>query len=143
MTQTISTGAHEQTDLVSVGMPVFNDKQFLVAALDSILGQSYSHLELIISDDCSTDGSNNICRDYAARDPRVKYFRQEKNLGISKNMEFLLKQSSGKYFMWAGNDDLWHIDFVKVLRGLLIQNSSAVVAFCNVEDIDEEGKLLD
>jgi glycosyltransferase involved in cell wall biosynthesis len=127
---------------VSIGMPVFNDRRFLSIALDSILSQTYEDFELIISDDTSTDGSEEICRQYAAKDCRIRYFRQSSNLGISANMIFLLNQATGKYFMWAANDDLWDRDFIQLLVQAHQNNSDAVVAFCPVVFIDEDGNMI-
>ena len=79
--------------LVSFGMPVFNDLDYLPVALDALLAQSHDNFELIISDDCSTDGSEQVCREYAKKDPRIRYIRQTTNLGISRNLEFLLKEA--------------------------------------------------
>jgi glycosyltransferase involved in cell wall biosynthesis len=128
--------------MVSIGMPVYNDKAFLGAALDSLINQTFTGFELIISDDCSTDGSQDLCLQYAEKDRRIRYVRQPHNIGISKNMEFLLKEAKGTYFMWAGNDDLWHPDYIARLLAALKKNSGAVVSFPNVSEIDEAGKLL-
>ncbi|HMH33277.1 MAG TPA: glycosyltransferase family 2 protein [Puia sp.] len=129
-------------ELVSIGMPVYNDKAFLELALDSLLRQTWSNIELIISDDCSTDGSQAICRQYAAADQRIKYIRQPENIGISRNMEFLLHEAKGKYFMWAANDDEWDPEFISVLADGLQRTPDAVVAFSNVADIDEQGRVF-
>ena len=66
---------------VSIGLPVFNGEQFLPAAIDSLLDQTYSDFELVISDNGSTDNTETICRDYAAKDPRVRYYRSNRNRG--------------------------------------------------------------
>ncbi len=129
-------------ELVSIGMPVFNDKQFLAPSLEALLAQSYTNFELIISDDGSTDGSEAICREYAARDPRIRYLRQPINLGISRNMMFLLEQASGPYFMWAADDDLWHRDFITVLHDALQQNPKSISAFTPFYFVDEQDERL-
>ena len=123
-------------------MLVFNDREYLRIALDSLLSQSYQDFELIISDDNSTDGSDAICQEYQLKDPRVKYIRQEKNLGISKNMEFLLKNARGKYFMWAANDDRWHEDFILILKNILDENINCVSAFCAYNQVDENNNVV-
>lgn len=128
------------THLVSIGMPVFNDAEFLPAALDSLLTQSFADFELILSDDGSTDGSEAICREYAARDSRVRYIRQPVNLGISRNMEFLLDQARGEYFMWAGDDDAWDPRFIETLLSALQENSGAISAFTGMMFVDEHGE---
>ena len=129
-------------ELVSIGMPVFNDKPFLAPAIDALLAQTYTNFELIISDDGSTDGSEKICRDYAARDPRIRYIRQPKTLGISRNMTFLLGEGKGEYFMWAADDDLWHCDFIATLHTALEQNPESISAFTPFYFVDERGEEL-
>ena len=106
---------NKNTPLVSIGMPVYNDAKFISQALNSLLNQSYQNIELIISDDGSTDGSDLICHNYACKDPRIHYIRQPINLGIQKNMEFVLKEAKGEFFMWAGDDDLWEKEFISEL----------------------------
>jgi len=132
----------EIEELVSIGMPVYNDKSFLPLALESLLNQSYRHFELILSDDCSTDGSAEICKEAEKWDTRIRYIRQPSNIGISRNMKFLLNQAKGKYFMWAANDDLWHPDFIKELVRGLQNRADSVAAFCAVKEIDEKGNEI-
>lgn len=132
----------DNSQLVSIGMPVFNDIAFLRQALDSLANQSYRNFELIISDDCSTDGSGALCEEYARRDPRMIYIRQARNIGISRNMEFLLKQAKGRYFMWAANDDYWHRDFILTLKSGLDSNPAAVSSFCAYCQVDEVNNLI-
>ena len=130
-------------NLVSIGMPVFNDKKYLKIALDSILSQSYKNFELIISDDCSTDGSDEICKIFQQADRRIRYIRQKQNIGISKNMEFLLKEADGKYFMWAGDDDVLDKDFIKSLIKPLLQNNGVISSYSPVKFIDNQGEILE
>lgn len=127
---------------VSIGMPVFNDKLYLNQSLGSLLQQTYSNFELIISDDGSTDGSEDICREYAQKDNRIVYIRQNKTLGISKNMEFLLKKARGEYFMWAADDDLWNKEFIERLLHGLRASPDAIVAFCPYIFIDTNNNIL-
>lgn len=129
--------------MVSIGMPVFNDKKFLVKSIESLLNQSYKNFELIISDDCSTDESTAICEGYAKSDNRIKLFRQSKNLGISRNMEFLLAHATGEYFMWAADDDIWHPDYIKTLLKAFSKNPKGIVAFCPYSFIDENDHKID
>jgi glycosyltransferase involved in cell wall biosynthesis len=86
---------------LSIGMPVFNGEKYLKEALDSILAQTYSDFELLISDNASTDRTEQICREYAAKDRRIRYYRNEKNIGAPKNFNRVFELSSGKYFRWA------------------------------------------
>jgi glycosyltransferase involved in cell wall biosynthesis len=127
--------------LITIGMPVFNDIDFIEISLRSILSQTIQDFVLIISDDGSTDGSEGICRQYADRDKRITYIRQPKNLGISKNMEFLLSQAHSHYFMWAADDDLWHPTFIEKHINILESYPEAVSAFCTFSIIDENGNI--
>lgn len=127
-----------QTPIITIGLPVYNDVDFIEESLISILNQTISEFKLIISDDGSTDGSEAICLKYAEKDNRIKYIRQPKNIGISKNMEFLLKQATTKYFMWAGDDDLLHPQFIEKLIQAH-QNNNIVSAFGTCAFIDENG----
>jgi len=122
---------------LTIGMPVFNDVDFIEASLLSILNQTFKDFKLIISDDGSSDGSAEICKKYAEQDKRITYIRQVKNLGISKNMEFLLAQADTPFFMWAGDDDLYHKEFVQTHITALESCDKAVVSFNKYELIDE------
>jgi glycosyltransferase involved in cell wall biosynthesis len=97
---------------VSIGMPVYNGEATLRRALDSLLAQTFVDFELVISDNASTDGTPEICRDYAIRDPRVRYVRQPKNLGSVPNFAFVLSQARAPFFMWAAADDQWDPRFI-------------------------------
>jgi glycosyltransferase involved in cell wall biosynthesis len=123
---------------VSIGFLVFNDRPFVGRALDSLLAQTHRDLEILICDDCSTDGSEEICRAYAARDPRIRYWRHPVNLGISRNMEFALAQASGEFFCWAADDDLWAPHFIETLLAALVERPERIVAFCPYRFIDED-----
>jgi hypothetical protein len=91
--------------LVSVGLPIRNEEQYLAETLDGLLAQDYSNLEIVISDNASTDRTSEICRSYAARDPRISYHRQEHNGGAPENFNEAFRRSSGEYFTWASGHD--------------------------------------
>jgi glycosyltransferase involved in cell wall biosynthesis len=122
---------------VTIGLPVYNDRDFIEKSLQSLLNQTFKDFLLIISDDCSTDGSAEICLKYAKKDDRIRYIRQQVNLGISKNMAFLFSQAKSKYFMWAGDDDLYVPDFIKILINTLDKNPMAISAFGDYQLINE------
>ncbi len=103
---------------VTIGMPVYNGESTLAPAIEALLSQTESDLDLIISDNASTDGTEAICRDFAAHDTRVRYYRQRTNVGSVANFGFVLESAVGEYFMWAAHDDLKSPDFVATcLRG--------------------------
>jgi glycosyltransferase involved in cell wall biosynthesis len=99
--------------ILSIGMPVYNGASFIKDSLKSLLTQSESSFELIISDNASTDKTEDICKYYAAKDKRIRYIRQTINMGVTNNFQFVLREAKCKYFMWAAADDLWDKDFVK------------------------------
>jgi len=90
---------------ISVGLPVYNSERSLRRAIESLRSQTYERLEIVICDNASTDGTEVICREYAARDPRVKYFRNERNIGSIRNFRRVMELSRGEYFTWTAADD--------------------------------------
>ena len=98
---------------VSIGMPVFNGEKTLGQAIDSILKQTVVDFDLIISDNASSDRTQTICNEYALLDNRIRYFRQNQNIGASANFCFVLNQAKSEYFMWAACDDNRSIDFIE------------------------------
>lgn len=96
---------HERNPLVSIGIPVFNGERGLARCLEGLLSQDYPNLEVVISDNASTDETPSICQRYLAIDSRVKYQRSEQNRGGAWNFNRVFELSSGEYFMWAAHDD--------------------------------------
>lgn len=134
--------ADSGSPLVSIGMPVYNGERFLREALDSLSRQNHPNLELIVSDNGSTDGTREICLEYAARDPRIRALRRETTVEATRNFDYVLGQAKGGLFMWAACDDLWEPSFVSTLAGLLTRNPDAVLAFCAFDNIGEHGEFL-
>lgn len=128
--------------LVTVGIAVYNDERYVAAAIEDILAQTYPNLEIIISDNCSSDGSQRICREYAGEDTRIRYVRQASNIGAHANFRYLLDNAGGKYFMWAASDDRWDAEFVTRLAHSLEECPEAAVAFCRYAEIDERGDVI-
>lgn len=127
---------------VSIGLPVFNGEKHLKEALDSILAQTYPDFELIISDNASTDRTQEICLAYAAKDPRVRYYRNERNIGASKNFNRTFALSSGEYFKWAAHDDVLAPEFLEKCISVLEQDPSIVLCYSKTGCIDEHGALV-
>jgi len=113
--------------LVSIGVPVFNGENGLACALDSLLVQDYPNLEIIISDNASTDSTPDICTEYARKDLRVRLYRSEENLGVIWNYMRVLELSSGKYFMLAAHDDVRAPSFVSACVEKMEQCPDAVL----------------
>ena len=115
-----------KTPQVSIGMPVYNGEPFIREALDSLLAQTFTDFELIISDNASTDGTEAVCREYAAKDDRIRYVRQEENRGAAANFQFVLEQARFPFFMFASHDDLWDPIHIIVCIGKLQENPHLV-----------------
>jgi glycosyltransferase involved in cell wall biosynthesis len=131
------------TPRVSIGLPVFNGEQFLEAALDSLLQQTYPDFELIISDNASTDRTEAIARAYAAKDQRVFYFRNEENLGAARNYNRVFELSCGEYFKWAAADDLCAPDFLRRCVEILDRYPDVVVCYPQTQIIDGDGRIIE
>ncbi len=128
------------TPLVSIGVPVYNGEKSLARTLDCLLGQTYKNIELILSDNASTDATAQICQKYCAQDSRIRYVRQEKNLGLHGNWTYVADQARGEFFMWAAADDYWEPEFVEVLAKKLLEEPDAVSAFCPYRLFNKETK---
>ena len=126
---------------VSIGMPVFNGEKYIKEAIDSLLAQTFDDFELVISDNASTDGTSAICEQYAKKDSRIIYFRQNVNLGAAKNFSFVLKEATGKYFMWAASDDVWHSNWLEKLHGLIIKKTT-IATFGQVVPINQNSVAI-
>jgi len=121
---------------VSIGMPVYNCGRFIKKAIDSLLKQTFSDFELIISDNCSTDDTVEICEQFEKLDKRVKFFRQKENLGSILNFNFVLSQATGKYFMWAASDDWWGSEHVMRCVNILETDPATIAAITRSEIVD-------
>jgi glycosyltransferase involved in cell wall biosynthesis len=128
---------------VSVGLPVYNAENYLRLALGSLLQQDYTDFELIISDNASTDATEAICREYAAKDGRIRYYRNEKNIGACGNFNRVFELSRGEFFKWACHDDVHSPAFLKRCMEAM-EKASATVALVTpkTEMIDEAGNIL-
>jgi glycosyltransferase involved in cell wall biosynthesis len=125
--------------LVSIGLPVYNGAEFLDTTLASLELQTYPSVELIISDNASTDATEEICRRRAAGNPRIRYSRLPENIGGVPNHNRTVALASGVYFMWASHDDLWEPAYVETCVGLLERDPGAVLAYSRMAIIDDAG----
>lgn len=134
------TTAH--TPRVSIGMPVYNGERFVAEAIDSVLQQTYSDFELIICDNASTDRTEEICRAYASKDPRVRYYRNSQNIGAGGNVQRVFELSNAPYFKWAFHDDICGPRFLEKCVPVLDQCPNVVLCHPRSAFIDEHGKFL-
>jgi glycosyltransferase involved in cell wall biosynthesis len=127
---------------VTVGVPVFNGERFLVEALESLLNQTFSDLEIVISDNASTDQTEEICRAHAARDPRVRYYRNDVNRGAAWNHNRVFELARGEFFKWNSADDFCAPEFLNHCVAALDQDPDAVMAVTQSVEVDEVGNPL-
>ncbi len=128
--------------LVSIGLPVFNGERYLEQATLSLLRQTHANLEIIISDNASTDRTWEICQELANRDSRVRVSRNSTNLGGSENFRRVLECARGPFFMWAACDDWWREDFVASMLSEHAVRDDVVVTMCATRCVDEDGRLV-
>jgi glycosyltransferase involved in cell wall biosynthesis len=113
--------------LVSIGLPVYNGEETIERAINSLLGQSYQNLEIVISDNGSTDGTSAILERYREKDPRIRIFKNNVNRGSIWNFKKVFEESSGKYFMWAAHDDHHENRFVSLCVEAMEMDDEAVL----------------
>jgi glycosyltransferase involved in cell wall biosynthesis len=128
---------------VSVGLAVYNGENYIRDSIDSILNQTFTDFELIICDNASTDRTDEICREYAARDERVRYYRNERNIGGIMNQNRVLELSRGEFFKLAAHDDICAPEFLDQCVAALDANPDAVLAYPRTQIINEHGELFD
>jgi glycosyltransferase involved in cell wall biosynthesis len=127
---------------VAVGLPVYNGEAFVSEAIESILSQTFTEFDLIISDNASVDSTEEICRRYAALDERVRYIRQPTNLGAAANHNSTFRLSQSEYFKWAAHDDVLAPTLLEECVRALDASPEVVVASPATELINEDGSPL-
>ncbi|MCI0427260.1 MAG: glycosyltransferase family 2 protein, partial [Nitrospiraceae bacterium] len=127
---------------VTLGLPVYNGENYLVAAIESILSQTFSHFELIISDNGSQDGTQSICQKYAAQDPRIRYIRHDTNRGAAANFNYCVELATGEYFKWAAHDDIMEPTFLQKCVDQLDSDPELILCHTVTELIDANGDHL-
>lgn len=123
-------------------MPVYNGERFIGQALDSLVAQSFTDLEIVISDNASTDGTPAICAEYSRRDDRIRYVRNARNVGLAKNFHQVVALSTGHYFKLANADDLCSPDLVDRCVEVLDRHPDVVLCYGKTTLIDVEGRTL-
>ncbi len=126
--------------ILSIGLPVFNGEQYINQRINSILSQTFTDFELIISDNASEDRTSEICMGFTKKDNRVKYYKQEKNIGIEENFKFVLNHAKYNFFVWAGVDDVWEETFLEKNIKRLLSNKELVGSVSNVIQFGENNR---
>lgn len=126
--------------LISVIIPVYNCGNFIKSTLDSVLGQTAGNFEVVIVDDCSTDDSAEIAKEYCNSHENFIYLRQETNGGVAAARNRALKAASGRYVAFLDSDDIWLPEKTEIQQKLL--SEGAAITFTAIEMIDEQGKVI-
>jgi len=114
---------------ISIGMPAYNCERYIAQSIESLLAQTYGSFELVISDNASTDGTEQICREYATRDKRIRYIRRTENIGGPGNFRYVFAQCTGEFHKWATADDYCHPSFLERCLGVLESNPKTVLCY--------------
>lgn len=129
--------------LVTIGMPVYNGAKIVGDAINTALKQSFENFRLLISDNASTDETDRVCRDFAAKDTRIEYFRQAQNIGPVANFNFVKESCKTDFFVWLACDDRWHPDFLKLSIEKMQQNPECSLVFSDFRVMNLENNELD
>jgi glycosyltransferase involved in cell wall biosynthesis len=127
-----------KNDLISIAMATYNGEKYLRLQLDSIISQTHQNFEVIICDDCSTDDTTAILREYAKRDKRIKIFCNTENLGLVKNFEKALSFCSGEYIALADQDDIWLPEKLEVLLSKIGINDLICSSYTIIDENDQK-----
>lgn len=123
-------------------MPVHNGARYIAVAIESVLVQTLQDYEIIIFDNASTDATESICRSYAAKDVRLRYHRNAKNLGAHPNYNLTFRHARGKYFKWAAHDDVLQPTYLEKCVAALENAADAVICQSYLRYIDANGRDL-
>ena len=127
---------------VTIGMPLYNEERFVGDAIRSLLSQTFVDFELLVSDNASTDRTGEICREFQVADSRVRYHRNDTNIGAAANFDRVMKLARGRYFLWAGGHDLWDPELLELSVRVLDTHPAATVAGAECVWIDGNGNRL-
>ena len=121
--------------VVSIGLPVRNGEKYLKRSLLSIINQTEQNIEIIVSDNNSTDNTQLILKEFKKKDNRIKVFRQKKPLVVIDNFKFVLSKAKAKYFMWAAHDDTRSLNYIEVVLKNLKSSNDSILAFSDMFEI--------
>ena len=127
---------------VSIGLPVFNGENFIADAIASVLEQTFADFELIVQDNASTDRTADLCAGFAARDSRVRYFRNPTNLGLAPNYNLAFQKARGHYFKWLAHDDYLEPTYLAETVRVLDRRPEAVLCNTVVRYIRADGSNI-
>lgn len=130
-------------ELISIVLPVYNGEKYLRESIDSVLAQTYKNWELLIVDDCSTDSSTAIAKEYASKDRRIYYYRNEKNLRLPRNLNKGFGLAKGNYLTWTSDDNKFKPTALEKMYDALKNNQNAQFVFASCRVINSEGQEIE
>ena len=130
-------------ELISIVLPVYNGERYLRESIDSVLNQTYRNWELIIVDDCSTDSSAKIAREYTKKDKRIYYYRNENNLRLPRNLNKGFKLARGNYLTWTSDDNRFKSTALEKMYSALKNDIDAQFVFASCRVINSEGSPIE
>ena len=125
---------------VSIVLPVYNGEVYLRQAIESVLAQTYENWELIIVDDCSTDGSPAIMDEYAGWDARIKVVHNKENQKLPESLNIGFRQAEGDYFAWTSDDNMYKPDAIETMVSVLDARPQYGLVYCDMDYIDDDGR---
>ena len=128
---------------LTIGLPVYNGERYLRQAIDSILAQTFTDFELIISDNASEDATVSILEAYASTDARIRLVKNPVNRGAAWNYNYVFSLARAAYFKWAAHDDVLAPTFLEKCAAALDHDPTAVLAHTKTYKIDETGQVVD
>lgn len=127
--------------MVSIVLVTYNRAERLAMSIQEILDQTYKNFELIICDDCSTDNTESICREFVARDPRIRYFRHSDNIQMPENLNFGIRQSIYEYIAILHDGDRFHPEMIQQWLTAITSHESVGFVFNTIGFTDENEKV--
>lgn len=127
--------------LVSIVLPIYNGEKYMRQSIESVINQTYKNWELIIIDDCSIDNTPIIAKEYADKDNRIRYYRNETNLKLPRGLNRGFSLSKGDYLTWTSDDNLYLPNALEVMIKTLIRNKVELV-YASYDIIDENDKII-
>lgn len=128
---------------VTIIMPAYNAEKYMVAAIESVVNQTYQDWELIIIDDCSTDNTLNVADKYAKNDNRIKILKNDRNIGVGATRNRGIKEATSKWIAFLDSDDIWEADKLEKQLLLALEKENASLFYTGSGFIQESGERID
>ena len=130
-------------DLISIVLPVYNGAKYLRESIESVIAQTYPNWELLIVDDCSKDETPEIAQEYAKRDSRIRYYRNENNLRLPRNLNKGFSLTQGNYLTWTSDDNRYRPTALERMYQALQEDKKAQLVYASYDVIDENDNLIE